>query len=449
MIANFRVQCALRILLLTACISAFLLLILSTSFYFTTTLFGLVVVFQIVSLVRYVEKTSRDLARFLDAIEYNDFTQSFANVGGGKAFSELRTAFANVMRKFQGARSEKEAQFLYLRRVVQHVEVGLIAFETNGAITLVNDAAVYLFHALAGRSAGRRPEPPTHLRQVPAGLAEKLVSLHIDDRALVRFDIDGEAIHLLLHATQFMLREQMYTLVSLHNIQSELDRQEIESWQKLARVLTHEIMNSITPIASLASTAGTLFASYRGEPGTAESIAGALHAIEKRSRGLMRFVESYRKLLRVPPPVVLAVRARELLDRVCELVRPDMEKRGINLVVRCEPDDVGLSADPALLEQALINLLLNAVEAVAQVEQPRIDLVASRSGVDKALLVVRDNGAGMSAEVLEKIFVPFFTTRKDGSGVGLSITRQIVHAHRGTIGVQSEPGTGTTFTIRL
>jgi len=163
----------------------------------------------------------------------------------------------------------------------------------------------------------------------------------------------------------------------------------------------------------------------------------------------MRFVESYRKLLRVPPPVVLAVRARELLDRVCELVRPDMEKRGINLVVRCEPDDVGLSADPALLEQALINLLLNAVEAVAQVEQPRIDLVASRSGVDKALLVVRDNGAGMSAEVLEKIFVPFFTTRKDGSGVGLSITRQIVHAHRGTIGVQSEPGTGTTFTIRL
>lgn len=448
MIANFRVQCTLRVLLLVACIAVFLVLVIETSFYFTMTLVGLVVVLQTAGLIRYVEKTNRDLARFLDAIEYNDFTQSFANVSGGRTFGELRTAFAGVMRKFQGARSEKEAQFLYMRRVVQHIEIGLVAFEVDGTITLINDAALYLIHELSGKGAGRLPEAPTHLRQIPEALAEKLLALHIDDRALVRFDVGGETVQLLLHATQFMLRDTMYTLVSLHNIQSELDRQEIESWQKLARVLTHEIMNSITPIASLASTTGALFTSYRGEPDTAGSITGALSAIEKRSRGLMRFVESYRKLLRVPPPVVQSVRARDILERVRELVKPETEKRGIELVVWCDPDDVSLAVDSALIEQALINLLLNAVEAVAQVEHPCIDLVARRSG-DKTILLVRDNGAGMSTEVLEKIFVPFFTTRKDGSGVGLSITRQIIHAHRGTIAVQSEPGGGTAFTIRL
>lgn len=447
MIANFRVQCTLRVVLLSGCLLLLLLLVLSTNFYFTAVLLGIAVVYQVVALIRYVEKTNRDLARFLDAIEYNDFTQSFANVKGGSAFVELRTAFANVMRKFQGARSEKEAQFLYLRRVVQHIEVGLVAFQSDGTITLVNDAAVELFRELADEQELLFADTPSHLRQIPAVLANALQTVPMDDRTLVRLDAGSGAVHLLLHATQFMLREHLYTLVSLHNIQSELDRQEMESWQKLARVLTHEIMNSMTPIASLASTTESLFSAWRGDSDTAENIAGALRTIEKRSRGLMRFVESYRKLLRVPPPAVQTVPACELLYRVRGLVNSDAAQRGVDVVVVCN-DGVLLRVDPALIEQALLNLVLNAVEAVTSVAQPRVELSAYYSG-DHVVLTVRDNGIGMESDVLEKIFVPFFTTRKDGSGVGLSITRQIVHAHRASIAVQSESGQGSVFSIRL
>lgn len=447
MVTSFRLQCVWRVLLITGSGFVLLILLMQTSFYFTAVLVGVLIVYQIAALIRLVEKTNRDLARFLDAIEFDDFTQSFANVRGGRSFRDLRASFSNVMRKFQGARSEKEAQFLYLRRVVQHVETGLVAFQPDGAVTLINDAAVRLLYPDPG--TGQMPAPPTHLRMLPPLLAARLRSLQMDERVLFRFTHGDETLHLLLHATQFMLRERLYTLVSLHNIRSELDRQEIDAWQKLARVLTHEIMNSITPIASLASTTTDMFTTYRGEPDVAGSITSALQTIEKRSNGLLRFVESYRKLLRIPAPVLQVVRAREIFGRVQNLVQAAMEERGILFTVSCEPEETVLSADPALLEQALINLILNAVEAVAGREQPQVRLAVRQSGHERVVLVVQDNGAGMNAEVQEKIFVPFFTTRRNGSGVGLSITRQIVHAHGGTITVLSAPDEGTTFTIRL
>jgi two-component system nitrogen regulation sensor histidine kinase NtrY len=448
MVASFRVQCVTRVLLIVGSVFVLLFLLMQTSFYFTATLAGALVIGQVLALIRFVEKTNRDLARFLDAIEFDDFTQSFANVSGGGSFRELRTSFSNVMRKFQGARSEKEAQLLYLRRVVQHVETGLIAFQPDGTITLLNDAALRLLYP-AVEHPSRLPVPPTHLRMLPELLAAQLHSMPMDERVLFRFVHGDETLHLLLHATRFMLREKLYTLVSLHNIRSELDRQELDAWQKLARVLTHEIMNSITPIASLASTTSNLFSTYRGEPDLAGSITSALHTIEKRSNGLLRFVDSYRKLLRIPAPVVQVVRAREIFERVRNLVQAVMEEKGIRFTVVCEPEETVLNADPALLEQALINLVLNAIDAVAGREQPDIQLTIRQSGYERVILTVQDNGVGMNTEVQEKIFVPFFTTRRNGSGVGLSITRQIVHAHGGTIAVLSVPDEGTTFTIRL
>lgn len=448
MTLGFRIQCTFRVLLLSASIMAFLFLVLNTAFYFTTALFGITILYQIVALIRFVEKTNRDLARFLDAIEYDDFTQSFANVQGGRSFRTLRTAFSSVMEKFQRTRSEKEAQLLYVHRVVQHVDIGLIAFEHDGTITLINDAMLRLLHTKDATPRTARTAPK-HVRMLPEPLCEKLVGLHVDERTLLQFSHNGTMLHLLLHATRFMLRERMYTLVSLHNIQSELDKHELESWQKLARVLTHEIMNSITPIASLASTTSSLFASYRGEPEVAGSITSALYTIESRSGGLLRFVESYRKLLRVPAPVVQTVSACELLERVDTLVRPQAEERGIALNVFCEPKDTLIVVDIVLMEQALINLVLNAMVAVVGCVEPRIEIVVQVAEEGHVTISVQDNGIGMNAEVQEKIFVPFFTTRKDGSGVGLSITKQIVYAHSGSIAVQSAPSKGTVFTIRL
>jgi signal transduction histidine kinase len=252
----------------------------------------------------------------------------------------------------------------------------------------------------------------------------------------------------------FVLRGKQLTLVSLNDIRGELEEKEMESWQNLIRVLTHEIMNSITPIASLASTAEHLLESTASQPGTPDpetlgDIRGAVRTIEQRSRGLLHFVENYRRLTRIPKPQFRIFPVSEIFERVERLMNGRIENTGISLETVIETGGMELTADPDLLEQVLINLVQNSVQALAGVPHGKISL---RAGIDdrgRALIQVRDNGPGIMEDVLAKIFIPFFTTKRDGSGIGLSISRQIMRLHRGTITVRSEPGVETVFTLRL
>lgn len=449
---RFRLQVVGRVLLLAGTIFLLFQLLYQTSWHATIVIVATLGLYQIFSLLQYVEKTNRDLSRFFDAIKHGDFSQSFTGAGLGSAFDELKAAFSEVFARFQQARAEKEEHYRYLQTVVQHVGIGLISFQQNGEIELMNTAARRLLRAPTAKNLHA-------LESFSKPLVEKLLRMRSGERTLVKVDDRNEVLQLALHATELKMREQRYTLVSLQNIQSELEEKELEAWQKLIRVLTHEIMNSVTPIASLASTINDLLGA-NGRPRREEAAAGldtevaqdvreAVQTIQKRSEGLLHFVEAYRNLARIPKPNFKIFPVKSLLQNVQQLMRAHAGANAIDLQVLITPESLEVTADPELIEQVLINLLLNAIQAVEHRPQPKIELRARLDARGRVLVQIADNGPGILPEVMDKIFIPFFTTKPGGSGIGLSLSRQIMRQHRGTISVHSQPEKETVFTLRF
>ena len=287
-------------------------------------------------------------------------------------------------------------------------------------------------------------------------LVEALLHMRSGDRALIRVENQSEPLQLALYATEIRMREQQYTLVSIQNIRSELEEKEMEAWQNLIRVLTHEIMNSITPISSLASTVRELLQdkvlpSVDGgtDAETLNDIRGALQTIEKRSEGLLHFVDAYRNLTRVAKPKFVVFPVSELFGRVQRLISAQIPGSPLSFQTFVDPESLELTADPEQIEQVLINLLLNALQAVEGQRNARITLTATMDNRGRTVIEVKDNGPGIPKEVQEKIFVPFFTTKKEGTGIGLSLSRQIMRMHRGSISVHSTPNEETVFALHF
>jgi nitrogen fixation/metabolism regulation signal transduction histidine kinase len=460
---RFRIQVALRVLAIVATITLTVVLAMQTKSYVAIGIVGLVVFFQAASLVRYVEKTNHDLSRLLRSIRYSDFAQSFTGSGRGGSFKELGAAFRSVMEDFRDARAEKEEGYRYLQTVMQHVGIGLLSFKHDGSVNLINNAAKRLLRVPFLRNVQT-------LDFLSPKLVETLMTLKAGEKTLIKVVDDDELLQLVIYATEFKLREELYKLVSIQDIQSELEEKEIEAWQKLTRVLTHEIMNSVAPIASLASTARGLLEESEevtvdgeGAPvgsgvasaveieraGTLQDVRDAVRTIERRSGGLLNFVQAYRRLTRVPRPDFKIFPAVELFETVSELMEPDLRARGIQFDRLVKPASLDLTADPELIEQVLINLVKNAGQAVEGVEDPRVTMNARIDSRGRAVIKVSDNGSGIVEEAMDKIFVPFFTTKKDGSGIGLSLSREIMRQHGGTLSVYSSPGEQTTFTLRF
>jgi signal transduction histidine kinase len=282
-----------------------------------------------------------------------------------------------------------------------------------------------------------------------------LFRLKAGEKSLVRVEHNGDKSYLAIFATEIRMRGQVFTLASIQNIQSELEEKEMEAWQNLVRVLTHEIMNSITPISSLASTAHELLKPGSDpqmqsiEPEVLLDVREAVQTIQKRSQGLLRFVETYRKITRIPKPKFSIFPIAELFARVLKLMHGELGKKSIEFHSSVEPETLELTADPELVEQVLINLILNSIQALAGKPGGRIELTARLDASSRSIIQVRDNGPGILEEVKEKIFIPFFTTKQEGSGIGLSLSRQIMRLHRGTISVQSRPDVETVFTLKF
>ena len=447
---NFRLQCIVRVLVLGATITLFSHLLVGTPWYATTLIVGSIALYQVYALIHYVEKTNRDLTRFLQSIRHSDFSQTFTGGGLGASFDALNAAFSEVTDAFRRTRAEKEEQVRYLQTVVQHVGIGLISFGSDGEVALMNTAARRLLNAPQLKNI-------TSLETFSKPLVDTLFRMKPGERALVKIEDHNESLQLAIYATAFRLRDQKRTLVSIQNIRTELEEKEMEAWQNLIRVLTHEIMNSVTPIASLTATVKDLFtASFVGqEPDEKipaeriEDIRGALGTIQKRSEGLLHFVEAYRNLTRIPRPRFRIFPVAELFERVRQLMQAQMADRAIRFRTSVDPESLELTADPELIEQVLINLLLNAIQATQGRTDIQIELTARMDGRGNLLIRVADNGPGIIEEALDKIYIPFFTTRRDGSGIGLSISRQIMRLHRGTIGVRSEPDVETVFTLKF
>lgn len=434
--------------MLAASIWLFVYLIMRTELYASIFILGFMVVIQAAMLIKYIERTNRDLARFLGSIKYSDFSATFS--GGGKSsFGELNAAFNDVVNEFRIARAEKEEQYHYLQTIVQHVGHGLLAYDGRGKVDIINNAAKRLLNIPRLRKIG-------HLAPRFQPLVEVLLRIRSGEKELVKIESQDEFMQLAVYATGIKLRDKAVTLVSIQNIESELSEQELESWQKIIRVLNHEIMNSVTPITSIASTVNDLIAeAEKSSDGgsvvlsseSGEDIKNALATIEKRGKGLVRFIHSYRNLSNIPRPEFQVFPVEELFDRVGLLMKDKLEKYGIDYHKSIDPESLELTADRELLEQALINLVLNAADAVKERENAEIELSARLDEKGRVIIIVEDNGGGIDEDALDKIFTPFFTTKKEGAGIGLSFTRQIMRLHKGKISVKSEPDKSTQFTL--
>ncbi|MFT4603806.1 MAG: two-component system nitrogen regulation sensor histidine kinase NtrY [Rhodothermales bacterium] len=442
MFRGFRFQVVLRVSALGLTLAGLVSLLLSPGSWAGAFLVGLLALYQGIALVRYMEATARDLARLLMSIRYSDFTQSFGALSRGGAFRDLGGAFQSVMEDFRTARAEKEEGYRYLETVMQHVGIGLLSFRENGSVDLINTSAKRLL---------RRPllKNVNDLADLSPNLVKALVDLKYGEKALVKV-IDGDdVLQLSVHATGFKVRNVLFKLVSLQDIQGELDEMEVEAWRKLTRVLTHEIMNSVAPISSLASTVSSLLDEPGGSEENREDVHGAVQTIARRSKSLVTFVDNYRRLARVPPPDFEIFPVEALFADIARLVEPDLTAGGIHLVQSIKPDNLQLTADRQLVEQVLINLLRNAAQAAKGIEDPEIRLEAFIDPRSHAVIRVVDNGHGIVEEAIDKIFVPFFTTKKDGSGIGLSLSREIMRVHGGSISATSRPGERTVFRLRF
>jgi signal transduction histidine kinase len=441
---KFRIDVFVRVVALAATIGVFFFVVFRTKLGAAAVLLGLVSAAQLWGVLRTVDRTNRDLTRFFDAVRFDDFSQTFRGKSPGGSFAGLHVAMARVIEAFRAARADKEEQALYLQTVVQHVGIGLLVFQPDGEVELINNAARRLLRvpALKNLSGLEEPHP---------GLAQTLLELKPGDRGLVKVEAGDDQLQLLLHAAAFKQRGRDLTLVTVQDIRGELEEREIEAWQKLIRVLTHEIMNSMTPISSLAATVEGLIdkGCAAAEPESLADIRGALKTIQRRSEGLLHFVDGYRNLARVPKPDLKFFPAADLFAQVAQLLQPKLDECGGRLETVSNPARFEVLADPALLEQVLINLVLNACEAVRGLEGPRIALSASLDERGRPVIQVRDNGRGIAPQDLDKIFVPFFSTKEGGSGIGLSLSRQIMRLHGGSISAASKPGRETVFTLRF
>ena len=443
---HFRLICVLRVALLCVTTCLFFYCLFFSAYYATLAIIGACVVYQTWVLIHYVERTQRDLTRFLQAIRYEDFSQSFTGAGLGSAYNNLKDAFNEVLEAFRKTRAEREENFQYLQTIVQHVGIGLICYTPEGRIELMNTAAQRLLRKPHMRDV-------RELETVSKAFSETLLKLRSGDKALVKVQDEDELLQIIVYATELRMRGESFILASVQNIQTELEEQEMEAWQKLIRVLTHEIMNSITPISSLASTVrGLLPDSAHAsslDSDTLPDVHTALETIQSRSEGLLHFVEAYRQLTHISRPDFQIFQISELFARVVFLMQGECDKNDIALHTAIDPRTLELTADPDLIEQVLINLMRNAVEALAGRSNARMDLSAQLDGRGRVVIRVQDNGPGILEDVQERIFIPFFTTKRDGSGIGLALSRQIMRVHRGTISVQSKPEEETVFTLRF
>lgn len=445
----------LKVLLHVAGILANVLLLswlwLNYSYYATMLTLLLILALQVASLLRYISATNRELSRFLSAVKYADFSQSFRGSRAHSSFRELGESFEGVLERFRSERGAREEQAVYLQAFVQQLPIAVFALHDDGRIVLGNRA----FQRFLG---GRVLYHLDQLRQFDAALATFIAGLRPGRDQSFKLKRPYGALHLKISCTLLRQRGQTHKLISIQDISSDLESQELEAWHNLIRVMTHEIMNSITPLTSLADTARH----YINEAGSeAEKLVGAKDellallddaanattTIGKRGQGLLRFIQSYRTLSRLPQPRPRLFRVRELLQGVVTLMSEPASAQQARLTVSCSPETLELNADPELLEQALLNLVKNALDAVTGVGGAAIEMKGELRERGEIALTVSDNGCGIEAENLEQIFVPFFTTKRGGNGIGMTIVRQIVTQNGGAIRVSSTPGTGTSVLL--
>ena len=407
--------------------------------------FALVWILLVAGLIFYVTKTNRTLGTFLESLRYLDAVRT--HKGKGKSFEDLDRLYNEIIGIIRKVEVDRETDRQYFRGIIDHAGAGILTFNESGDIEIINAA----FKKLLGIKILQNISA---LQAVSPQLPELLQKMKPGYQKLLRISVNNETVGLSLKAAEFRLQGKRIRLISVQNIQHELEDEEVDAWQKLIRVLTHEIMNSVTPVNSLTNTIIRMFED-EGRPKSVgeldetilKNALEGLHSIEKRNRGLIGFVQSYRSLTRIQKPSFAEVSVTDLFERISTLTGHELEARGIRLSISDRGNEIRMVADEKLVEQVLINLINNAMQALDGVSNPEIRLTA-RIDHDDVFIAVHDNGPGIPEEVTGNIFIPFFTTKKEGSGIGLSLSRQIMRIHDGSITVLSRPG-DTEFLLKF
>ena len=408
----------IQVVFLVATVTSLAWSILRSEYIAVPALIATIALLQILGLVRYVEHHVDTLEQFFAAINYEDFTQHFVN---DDVDAELRGAFNRVLERFQDARAERDVQANYLEVVVRHVPVPLMAARPDGSLRLVNNPA----KRLIGVGALRHLD---ELAQLGSDLPSQIKSIEPGEQRLLQAQIRDVPAELRVSVSEIRLGGETERLYSIENLSGELTARESSAWRNLIRVLTHEIMNTLTPVTSLAQTCGTMI----DDPDSTADLREAIETIARRSEGLMQFVARYRELLKVPQPVPSTINVRATLESVVTLMADGLRETDVTIDV--SPVSLEVRADPSLLDQLLLNILKNASDAMSDVAAPAL-LLSANMEYGRVVIRISDNGPGIPDSVVDQIFIPFFTTKRDGSGIGLSLSRQIMTAHRGEIAI--------------
>jgi len=443
---GFRAAVVQRLALFSALVFAAIWGFVETEWQVTPLLASALALVVLLETIRYVESVNRELAGFLEFVAHDDFSSTVATGRSGRVFRKLEAAYKLLADKYRSLNRKRELNHLYLEALVEHVSIAILCLDDRQRVTLMNREAKRLFRTpLLGTLAA--------LARIDPKLPAQIESLADGERALIELRIDGEPVQLASYVTEFKLLDERHRLISFQNIRHELEQREVDFSQKLIKVLTHEIMNSVTPIIALSKVIqDSLLEELDGpaRPATErEDLLRSVASIQSRGSGLLRFVQAYASLTNLPRPKARDVDVEHLLKQVEALMAPVLRQNGVELRTDVEEQGLSINADPEQIQQVLLNLVKNADEALAGRPGGRVEVRAARDANGTVTIHVIDNGPGIEPAQLDDIFVPFFTTKRNGTGVGLSISRQLMVLNKGSISVKTVPGAGTELVLKF
>ncbi|MGY3053092.1 two-component system nitrogen regulation sensor histidine kinase NtrY [Pedobacter sp. UYEF25] len=443
MIKNYQWWILVRVILQLLTLSA-LAYLLVTGKYIYLILVLPVLIFQLVDIFNFHLKAQREVEQFVESVHYRDFSRYFNVKQAPSELQPLRQGFNDINSTFKVISRERETQFVYLQKILELVDTGILSYKiSSGEVVWLNETLKNLLGVPYLKTI-------SSLQKRAPGIFDACIAIKAGEHKIITISKESSTIKVVIAATAFQTDGEVFKLIAFQNVNEALDETEANAWQKLLSVMTHEIMNSIAPISSLASTLKRTIqeASLHKQniDGKLEDLELGIETIERRSNGLLKFAETYRNLNKITEPNTKKIRVLDLFQNLEDLMEPTFQQKSIELDIILKDPQIVIDADIHLIEQVLINLLVNAVEAIKEVENPKITLSAYHES-NKTIVKISDNGGGILPEIMEQIFIPFFSTRKTGSGIGLSLSKQIMLLHKGSIQVKSEMEVGTAFML--
>jgi len=454
LIKRFTLQVGIRIIIILIFCVLFSYFLLK-NLWFSTGGIGIVIILQVASLIHYVNNTNYSLVKFLEALKNEDYSVYFSPSKKGDSFAKVFDDFNLIIKIFKRNKIEKEAQYKYFKHILEHVNLGIISIKKEDLFNEQSNEEIFFLNKAASDILQQPQHKYWHrmANHVP-WLTKEIKKIADGGKILVDLGDEMERKQLSLEVVEIRLLNTPYLIISFQDIRSEIEQKEIEAWHNVIRVLAHEMLNSFTPVSSLASTMKTLTENEKGEALKLDQMEDedildinmAATTIKKRSDGLLDFVKDYRTISNVPIPKLSKINVKQFLLTIQLLMKTALKEANIELILLPMPSNTIIHADNKLIEQVLINLINNSIHALEGIEQPCIK-ISCIVEPNKTVILVTDNGHGIEEDILNQIFIPFYTTKKNGSGIGLSLSKNILKKHGGNLLVSSETGVNTTFSI--